>query len=67
MFELVFMMTKGGPAGTTEILPYYIYVTAFQLLDIGYAAALAVLMLILVNVLAVIFIGRIQMSDAAGR
>lgn len=67
MFELVFMMTKGGPAGVTEILPYYIYVTAFQLLDVGYAAALAVLMLIVVNILAVIFIGRLQMSDAAGR
>ena len=67
MFELVFMMTKGGPAGTTEILPYYIYVTAFQLLDVGYAAALAVLMLVLVNILAVLFIGRLQMSEAADR
>ena len=67
MFELVFMMTKGGPAGTTEILPYYIYVTAFQLLDVGYAAALAVLMLVLVNILAVLFIGRLQMSEAANR
>ena len=67
MFELVFMMTKGGPAGTTEILPYYIYVTAFQLLDVGYAAALAVLMLVLVNILAVLFIGRLQMYEAADR
>ena len=67
MFELVFMMTKGGPAGTTEILPYYIYVTAFQLLDVGYAAALAVLMLVLVNILAVLFIGRLQMSETADR
>lgn len=67
MFELVFMMTKGGPGDATEILPYYIYVQGFQRLDVGYAAALAVLMLVLISIVAVVVINRLQMAEAAGR
>jgi multiple sugar transport system permease protein len=48
--ELVFMMTKGGPAGDTEVLPWYLYTTGFMSSDLGYAAAMAVLMLALVTV-----------------
>ena len=36
---LVFMLTKGGPAGKTETLSYYIYVMGLQLFHVGLAAA----------------------------
>jgi multiple sugar transport system permease protein len=56
MLELVFMMTKGGPAGYTEVLPWYLYTTGFLSLDLGYAAAMAVLMLILVTIVSQLFV-----------
>jgi multiple sugar transport system permease protein len=59
-FELVYTMTRGGPGSVTEILPYYIYLVAFQLLNIGYGAALAIIMLVLVTVLATLFVARMQ-------
>lgn len=59
MIELVFMMTKGGPGGNTEVLPWYIYTTGFLSLDLGYAAAMAVVMIILVTVIAQLFVRRI--------
>ena len=34
-------MTAGGPAGSTTTLSYYVYNTAFQDLDLGYAAAIS--------------------------
>jgi len=62
--ELVFMMTKGGPAGDTEVLPWYLYTTGFLSLDLGYAAAMAVLMLVLVTVLSQLFVGLLESREA---
>jgi multiple sugar transport system permease protein len=62
--ELVFMMTKGGPAGDTEVLPWYLYTTGFLSLDLGYAAAMAVLMLALVTVLSQLFVRQLESREA---
>jgi multiple sugar transport system permease protein len=59
MVELVFMMTKGGPGGYTEVLPWYIYSTGFISLNLGYAAAMAVLMIVLVTILSQFLIRRL--------
>ena len=63
MVELVFMMTKGGPAGYTEVLPWYLYTTGFLSLDLGYAAAMAVLMLILVTIVSQLFVRRLAYME----
>ncbi|MGH6918639.1 MAG: carbohydrate ABC transporter permease [Geminicoccaceae bacterium] len=63
MVELVFMMTKGGPAGYTEVLPWYLYTTGFLSLDLGYAAAMAVLMLILVTIVSQLFVRRLAYKE----
>ncbi len=63
MMELAFMMTRGGPAGTTEVLPYYIYVTGFLSLDLGLAAAMAILMLALITVITQLFIARLEYRE----
>jgi ABC-type sugar transport system permease subunit len=54
------MMTKGGPAGDTEVLPWYLYTTGFLSLDLGYASAMAVLMIALVTVLSQFFVKRME-------
>jgi multiple sugar transport system permease protein len=41
VFDLIFVMTEGGPAYATETLSYYIYVKAFRNFDMGYAAAMS--------------------------
>ncbi len=65
MIELVFMMTKGGPGGSTEVLPWYIYTTGFLSLDLGYAAAMAVVMIVLVTLGAQVFVRKIADPGAA--
>jgi multiple sugar transport system permease protein len=45
--DLIYVMTAGGPAGSTNTIATYIYVSAFKALDRGYASALAVLLLVL--------------------
>lgn len=56
MFDLVYTMTQGGPAGATETMSYYIYIQAFNFFELGYAAALAILMLILITIISQIFV-----------
>ena len=53
------MMTKGGPGGNTEVLPWYIYTTGFLSLDLGYAASMAVVMIVIVTLAAQIFVRQI--------
>lgn len=48
VFELVLLLTNGGPGVQTSILAFEIYRQAFRLNDIGYAAALSVFLFALV-------------------
>ncbi len=54
--DLIFVMTAGGPAGSTNTVATYIYVTAFKSLDKGYASAIAVLLLVLLLIYAALII-----------
>ncbi|ONI67459.1 ABC transporter permease [Kribbella sp. ALI-6-A] len=53
VFDLVYVMTKGGPGTETTVLVLEIYQNAFQALRLGYASAETVIMMILIA----IFIG----------
>ncbi|PSO54509.1 MAG: sugar ABC transporter permease [Cyanobacteria bacterium QH_8_48_120] len=53
-FELILVMTGGGPAGATEMVSLYIYDTVMRYLDFGYGAALIVVtFLILIIAVAI--------------
>ena len=41
IFEAVFVMTEGGPLGSTNTLMYYIYQLGFQNYNMGYASSVA--------------------------
>lgn len=57
-FDLVNLMTQGGPVNATSTLVYYMYTTAFQNLDLGYAAALGLVQLAFI----VIFLMIVQLA-----
>ena len=46
-FALIFMLTKGGPNHSTEMLPNYIFQQAFELNRMGYASAVAVVLMLI--------------------
>ncbi|HEX5000553.1 MAG TPA: sugar ABC transporter permease [Terriglobia bacterium] len=56
IFDLVWVMTGGGPAGSTETISVYTYQTYMRYLDFGYGSALAIVtVLILAGVAAVLY------------
>lgn len=47
-FDIIFIMTKGGPGTATDLISYFIYRAAFFGLDIGRASAMSVALLLIV-------------------
>lgn len=46
LFDEVYVSTQGGPVGATTVIVYYIYEQGFQYFNIGYASAIALILLI---------------------
>ena len=51
-FDSIFMITQGGPGTSTTNLPFELYQTAFRAFDVGEAAALGVIVVILTIIIA---------------
>jgi len=56
LFELVFIMTKGGPASSTDVLATYTYREAFLNFNMGYASSLAVVILLVSLAMSLVYI-----------
>lgn len=54
-FEIVYLLTGGGPADATKILSTLVYEKAFWALEIGYATAIAMLMLVCLALLSMVY------------
>jgi len=54
VFEEVYVMTQGGPMDSTKTLVYYIYESAFTEFEMGYAAAIGVVLFLLTLVFSLI-------------
>ena len=54
VFDLIYVMTSGGPKDSTNIIVYSIYKYAFEHFDIGKACALAYILFVVIFILAML-------------
>ncbi len=47
-FELIYMLTKGGPGNVTETVSYYAYKVGFSFFEIGQSSAICILILFVI-------------------
>lgn len=47
-FEMAYIMTQGGPFGATTTIGYYIYTMAYENFQMGYAAAIAWVLFVII-------------------
>lgn len=64
-FDLVVIVTQGGPANYSQTLPSYMYTKAFSGYDFGLASAFGVLLMVILGVYAVLFL-KLSNYDKAG-
>ena len=53
-FDLIFVLTGGGPGYSTRLLPLHMYLTGFKANDMGAASALGVMLIVIGLVLALV-------------
>jgi len=64
LFDIVYVLTNGGPGAATENLAFFTYVQGFRYFNMGYAAALSLLQLIAVIILSKLLIGLTRRASA---
>jgi multiple sugar transport system permease protein len=64
-FDIMFVLTGGGPAGATETLTVYAYRALFQTLQLGFGSALSVVVFALVMALAWAYLRLLRTSTVA--
>lgn len=63
IFDVIYLLTAGGPARKTETVSIYVYRYGFKLFDLGYAAAASYLMILIMLILAFILTSLIGRSN----
>jgi multiple sugar transport system permease protein len=64
-FDIIWVTTNGGPADATKIVPVRLYEVAFRFFDLGYAAAIGLLMLVVSIVIARAFVRLLDQKGLA--
>ncbi len=67
IFIEVFVMTQGGPLGSTNTLVLYLYETAFRKLDYGYASVVAYVVFLLSGLFSIFAIRRLKPAYTAAK
>lgn len=62
LFDIVWALTQGGPGTMTETISIYAYVQGFQQFETSYAAAMAFLILVIINLLVVLALRRVEVT-----
>jgi multiple sugar transport system permease protein len=56
IFDLVYLLTNGGPARSTSVLAHFMFQAAFHFRKVGYGAAIGVALMVMILVLSLVLI-----------
>ncbi len=62
-FDLVYVMTRGGPANASTVMANFMYIEAFNNYKMGYAAAIAVILFLITSVFIFIYLMRVMATE----
>jgi multiple sugar transport system permease protein/N,N'-diacetylchitobiose transport system permease protein len=63
VFDIIYAMTRGGPANGTAVISYYTYVTAFSDQNFGIGSSMAMLIVLIIGVLCLTYLRLIRKSE----
>ena len=64
LFDLIYAMTGGGPAGSTSVMSLVVYQEAFQTFDIGIAAAIGVVWILMLAIPVTLYVRAAMPAQA---
>ncbi len=66
IFDIIYVMTRGGPVDSTKTLSFFVYQESFSYLRAGSGAAYAILMTLLCGILIAIYMLMIARQRRRG-
>ncbi len=63
-YDLIYMVTGGGPAGSTTHLPILIYQSSFGSFQIGYASAISMILGVLMFICIIFYVSKSDVADS---
>lgn len=63
VFGLIYIMTAGGPSGASQTLPLFMYEQAFSFGQLGYGAAVALLLLAIGAIASLVYLRMLPKED----
>lgn len=55
-YDLIFVLTRGGPGTTTEVISYHIYQQAYRYLEVGKASAMSYILMACIIPISILFV-----------
>ena len=65
-YTAVYLLTRGGPLGSTRVLGYYLYEVAFERFELGYGAAITLFVMVVTLLVALLQARLLARRGAAG-
>lgn len=65
-FDIIYVMTRGGPAGGTTVLSYLAYLNSFKYFKMGYGSAIAYLVIAIIFVLGIPYLLVLKKTQEGG-
>ena len=66
LFDIIYLVTGGGPGNVTETVSFYTYLQGFKFFSLGYTAAMAFVQLVVIIVIAQIFLRFLKRQREGG-
>lgn len=66
VFDPVYVMAKGGPMFSTEVLVYYVYYMGFNVFDMGYASSMAFILFVIILLFTLLQLKGFTKSETEG-
>lgn len=63
VFDIIYTMTRGGPANGTQTIAYYAYVTAFSNQNFGFGSALSYIIVLVILLLSATYLRILRRSE----
>lgn len=63
VFDIIYMLTHGGPANGTMVISYYIYNQSFGFMHFSYGAALAIVVAVISTIITVVYVRILRTDD----
>ncbi|POH65874.1 ABC transporter [Cryobacterium zongtaii] len=65
-FDIILILTRGGPSGGTSILPYLMYEQGFISYDLGYGSVIALVLVVLATIVSAVMVRVTGYDKMAG-